>query len=57
MEVYANGFVGHQGGYFISCESALGVMTGWHILLEYQAVGFSLRMRRVFIEQCLWIPN
>jgi hypothetical protein len=29
MEVYASGFAGHQGGYFISCESALGVMTGW----------------------------
>jgi hypothetical protein len=22
--VYASGFVGHQGGYFISCESTLG---------------------------------
>jgi hypothetical protein len=57
MEVYASGFAGHQGGYFISCESALGVMTGWRALLEYQAAGFSLRMRRVFIEQCLWFPN
>jgi hypothetical protein len=28
MEVYANGFAEYQGGYFISCESALGVMTG-----------------------------
>jgi hypothetical protein len=28
MEVYASGFAEHQGGYFISCESALGVMTG-----------------------------
>jgi hypothetical protein len=55
--VYASGFAGHQGGYFISCESALGVMTGWCALLEYQAAGFSLRMRRVFIEQCLWFPN
>jgi hypothetical protein len=54
MEVYVSGFVGHQGDYFISCESALGVMTGWHTLLEYQAAGFSLQMRRVFIEQCLW---
>jgi hypothetical protein len=54
MEVYASGFAGHQGGYFISYKSALGVMTGWHALLEYQTVGFSLRMQRVFIEQCLW---
>jgi hypothetical protein len=45
---------GTQGGYFIDCESALGVMTGWRTLLEYQAAGFSSRMRRVFIEQCLW---
>jgi hypothetical protein len=57
MEVYASGFAGHQGGYFISYESALGVMTGCRALLEYQAAGFSFRMRRVFIEQCLWIPN
>jgi hypothetical protein len=28
MEVYASGFAEHQGGSFISCESALGVMTG-----------------------------
>jgi hypothetical protein len=42
MEVYASGFAEHQGGYFISCESALGVMTGWRTLLEYQAAGFSL---------------
>jgi hypothetical protein len=45
---------GTQGGYFIDYESALGVMTGWCTLLEYQAAGFSSRMRRVFIEQCLW---
>jgi hypothetical protein len=55
--VYASGFAGHQGGYFISCESALGVMTGSRALLEYQAAGFSLRMRGVYIEQCLWFPN
>jgi hypothetical protein len=46
-----------RGGYFIDYESALGVMTGWRTLLEYQAAGFSSRMRRVFIEQCLWFPN
>jgi hypothetical protein len=32
-------------------------MTGWRALLEYQAAGFSSRMQRVFIEQCLWIPE
>jgi hypothetical protein len=57
MEVYASGFAGRPGGYFIDCESALGVMTGWRALLEYQAAGFSSRMRRVFIEQCLWFLN
>jgi hypothetical protein len=50
MEVCASGFAGHPGGYFISNESALGVMTDWRALLEYQAAGFSSRMRRVFIE-------
>jgi hypothetical protein len=48
---------GIPAGYFIDWESALGVMTGWRALLEYQAAGFSSRMRRVFIEQCLWIPK
>jgi hypothetical protein len=33
MEVYASGFAEHQGGYFISCESALGVMIGWRTLM------------------------
>jgi hypothetical protein len=50
MEVYASGFVEHQGGYFISCESALGVMTGWRTLMGIpndrvfspNAKGFSL---------------
>jgi hypothetical protein len=32
---------GTQGDYFIDYESALGVMTGWRTLLEYQAAGFS----------------
>jgi hypothetical protein len=54
MEVYASGFAEHQGGYFISCEKALGVMTGWRTLWEYRTAGFFLRMRRVFIEQCSW---
>jgi hypothetical protein len=48
---------GTQGGYFIDYESALGVMSGWRTLLEYQAAGFSSRMRRVFIEQSLWFLN
>jgi hypothetical protein len=34
MEVYASGFAGYQGGYFISRESALGVMTGCRVLLK-----------------------
>jgi hypothetical protein len=33
MEVYASGFAEHQGGYFMSCGSALGVMTGWRTLM------------------------
>jgi hypothetical protein len=57
MEVYASRFAGHQGGYFISCQSALGVMTSWRALLEYQGAGFSSRMRRIFIERCLWFLN
>jgi hypothetical protein len=50
MEVYASGFAEHHGGYFISCESALGVMTGWRTLMGIpngrffspNAKGFSL---------------
>jgi hypothetical protein len=33
VEVYASGFVEHQGGYFISRENASGVMTGWRALM------------------------
>jgi hypothetical protein len=33
MEVYVSGFAEHQGGYFISRESASGVMTGWRALM------------------------
>jgi hypothetical protein len=33
MEVYANGFAEHRGGYFISHESASGMMTGWRTLM------------------------
>jgi hypothetical protein len=48
MEVYASGFAEHQGGYFISCESALGVMTGWRTLMGIPNGRVFLRMRRVF---------
>jgi hypothetical protein len=58
MEVYASGFAEHQGGYFISRESASGVMTGWRALMGMPKSGVFPRMRRVFfIEQCSWIPN
>jgi hypothetical protein len=33
MEVYVSGFAERQGGYFIRCESALGVMSGWRTLM------------------------
>jgi hypothetical protein len=33
MEVNVSGFAEHQGGYFISRESASGVMTGWRTLM------------------------
>jgi hypothetical protein len=58
MEVYANEFVEHQGGYFISRESASGVMTGWHALMgiPYDE-GFSPNAKRFFIEQCSWLPH
>jgi hypothetical protein len=50
MEVYASVFAGHQGGYFISRESTLGVMIGWRTLMGIpngrvfspNAKGFSL---------------
>jgi hypothetical protein len=48
MEVYENGFAEHQGGYFISCESASGVMTSCLHQWEYQTAGVSPWMRRVF---------
>jgi hypothetical protein len=57
MEVYASGFAEHQGGYFISRESASGVMTGWRALMGIPNGGVSPRMRRVLIEQCSWLPN
>jgi hypothetical protein len=48
MEVYASGFAEHQGGYFISRESASGVMTGWRALMGMPKSGVFPRMRRVF---------
>jgi hypothetical protein len=57
MEVYASGFAKHQGGYFISWESALGAMTGWHTLWEYQTTGFSLWMRGVFHRTVFMAPE
>jgi hypothetical protein len=58
MDECASGFAGHPGRLFLLTQkSALGVMTGWRTLLEYQAAGFSSRMRRVFIERLLWIPE
>jgi hypothetical protein len=58
MEVYASGFAEHQGGYFISRESASGVMTGWRTLMGIPNGRVYPRIRRVFfIEQCSWLPN
>jgi hypothetical protein len=58
MEVYANGFAEHQRGYFISSESASGVMTGWRALMGIpNGGGFSLDAKGFFIEQCSWLPN
>jgi hypothetical protein len=48
MELYASGFAERQGGYFISRESALGVMTGWRALMGIPNGRVSPRMRRVF---------
>jgi hypothetical protein len=48
MEVYASGFAEHQGSYFISRESASGVVTGWRALMGMPNGGVSPRMRRVF---------
>jgi hypothetical protein len=46
MEVYASGFAENQGGYFISRESASGVMTGWRALIGIRnGEGFSLNVK------------
>jgi hypothetical protein len=53
MEVCANGFTEHQGGYFISRESASRVMTGWRALMGIpNGGGFSLDAKGFVIEQC-----
>jgi hypothetical protein len=58
MEVYANGFAEHQGGYFISRESASGVMTGWRALMGIpNGGGFSPNAKGFSIKQCSWFPN
>jgi hypothetical protein len=58
MEVYASGFAEHQGDYFISRESALGVMTGWRTLMAISnGRVFSPNAKGFFIEQCSWFPN
>jgi hypothetical protein len=58
MEVHASGLAEHQGGYFISRESASRVMTGWRTLMRIPNGRVSLQMRRgFFVEQCLWLPN
>jgi hypothetical protein len=58
MEVYASGFAEHQGGYFISRESASGVMTGWRALMGIpNGRGFSPNAKDFFIEQYSWLLN
>jgi hypothetical protein len=58
MEVYASGFAEHKGGYFISRESASGVMTDWRALMGISnGRGFSPNARGFSIEQCSWLPN
>jgi hypothetical protein len=58
MEVYASGFAEHQGGYFISRESASGVMTEWRALIGIpNGGGLSLNAKGFSIEQCSWLPN
>jgi hypothetical protein len=63
MEVYASGFAGYQGSYFISSENALGVMTGcvhyWNTKRQgflFECEGFSLNsVYGSRIEDFLWI--
>jgi hypothetical protein len=58
MEVCANGFAEHQGGYFIGSGSASGVMNGWCVLMIIPNNGVFPWMRRVFSsEQCSWFLN
>jgi hypothetical protein len=56
MEVYANGFVERQGGYFISRESASGVMTSWRALMRMPSSGFP-NAKGFSIEQCSRFPD
>jgi hypothetical protein len=58
MEVYVSGFAEHRGGYFISRESASGVMTGWRALMGIpNGGGLYLNAKGFPIEQCSWLPN
>jgi hypothetical protein len=58
VKVYADGFAEYQGGYFISHESASGVMTGWRTLMGIpNGRVFSPSAKGFFIEQCSWFPG
>jgi hypothetical protein len=47
-----------RGGYFISRESASGVMTGRRALMGIpNGGGFSLNVKGFSIEQCSWFPD
>jgi hypothetical protein len=66
MEVYASGFAEHHEGYFISCESASGVMTDWRTLMGIPNIrvfspnvkGFSLNsVHGSRNKDFLWVPR
>jgi hypothetical protein len=57
MEVYANGFAVHQGSYFISHESASGVMTGWRTYGNTKRQGFLPECEGFFIETVFVVPG
>jgi hypothetical protein len=47
-----------KGGYFISCESALGVITGWRTLMGIpNGRVFSLNAKGFSSKQCSRFPN
>jgi hypothetical protein len=58
MEVCASGFAEHRRGYFISSESASGVMTGWRALMGIpNGGGFSLDAKGFFNETMFMVPE